>query len=408
MVQQFFMAFAAGAVATFVVATIVAAMLGRIGFPVPSEERRLGCVDGLRGYLALSVLLAHFLLWVLVSRLGAPWKPGPVNFLNQLGGGAVGLFFMTTGLVFYPRILAGFRATPWMGVYVTRVFRIVPLVAVATLIVTAVVIARTGARPGVHYIIEAAEWITTYRQVPILGYPDTARINAHVLWSLWYEWLFYLFVLPASALAMDIVRARGLSTWSVPAGLLATGWIAQAIGAVTGVGTSVLFYLPLFACGMLAYELRAREEIRRTLIRPQVAVAAVAALALGMVTTPDPFTLSLPLFALFFTCVACGNPLGGLLRLRGAVVLGECSFGIYLLHGIALSLLFVDGAALHADWALAALPLLLPMVAAFVMLVTATTFLLIERPFMRAGRTLARWLAGRRERLAGAEVGVAP
>ncbi len=405
---QYFMAFAAAGTAVFVVATLLAGILGRIGFPVPGDERRLGCIDGLRGYLALAVLLHHFALWVAVTRLGSVWRAPPQHVLNQLGAGAVGLFFMTTGLVFYPRILTGLRATPWTGVYVTRVFRIVPLVVVATAIITVIVMVRTGARPDAHYIVEAAEWITTYRQVPILGYAETGQINAHVLWSLWYEWLFYLLVLPASALAMDIVRARGLPTWTVPAGLLAAGVIARVAGMALGIFPGILFYLPLFACGMLAYELRAREGIRQALAQPRTAVVAVAALAVGMVTTSNPYSLSLPLFAFFFACVACGNSLGGALRLRGALVLGECSFGIYLLHGIVLNLLFVSGGGLHADWSLAMLPLLLPIAAVIVVLVTATTFLLIERPFMRAGRTLARWLAGRRERLAGAEVGVAP
>lgn len=43
---------------------------------------------------------------------------------------------MTTGLVFYPRVLAGFFKTSWPATYATRVFRIVPLILFSVIIIT--------------------------------------------------------------------------------------------------------------------------------------------------------------------------------------------------------------------------------------------------------------------------------
>jgi peptidoglycan/LPS O-acetylase OafA/YrhL len=89
----------------------------------------------------------------------------------------------------------------------------------------------------------------------------------------------------------------------------------------------------------------------------------------------------------------------GLLRTRAALVLGECCYGIYLTHGILLFLLFTHGGALTNLFATPFLPLLMPLVALVLVLLTAATYLLVERPGMKAGRALAdRWrnFAGRK------------
>lgn len=303
--QQFLGIFALAAVAALVVATLLANAIGGSGFPLPPDDRRLGCIDGLRGYLALAVLIHHFFIWTQVTRLNGTWSPPSIHFVNQLGAGSVGLFFMTTGLVFYPRVLTGLRATPWTVVYITRVFRIMPLVIAATALVSAIIIARTGATPHIHDIEAVARWISTWNEAPLMAYPDSGRLNAYVLWSLWYEWLFYLFVLPACAAAMDVVRARQLPTWTVPLTLLGIGLLAQLVAKLLDCKVGIFFYLPLFAAGMLAFEFQSRPTVRAALAQPRIAVVAAIALLIAMATTPDPYSLSLPIFGFFFTCVAC-------------------------------------------------------------------------------------------------------
>jgi peptidoglycan/LPS O-acetylase OafA/YrhL len=81
--------------------------------------------------------------------------------------------------------------------------------------------------------------------------------------------------------------------------------------------------------------------------------------------------------------------MGGLLGTRAALVLGECSYGIYLTHGTLLFLLFTYGGGLTGLFATPYLPLLLPVIAVAVVLLTAATYLLVERPGMKAGRYVA-------------------
>ncbi|MBM6575428.1 acyltransferase [Microvirga sp. SRT01] len=390
---------------TFAVATLVGSALARAGFPLQDASRRIGHIDGLRGYLALAVLIHHFVIWTNVTRLDRPWGAPVENVLNQLGPGAVALFFMTTGFVFYPRVLTGWRGNRWVAVYIGRVFRIVPLVAVSVAIIAAIVHWRTGAMPGVRDVRAAALWISSWSQPALLGDPLASRLNAHVLWSLWYEWFFYLLVLPACAFGMDIVRGR-LPSWIVPAALLVVTLAARAFH----LPRNVQVYVPLFAVGMLAFEVSRHERFAARLRGAGAAVLSVAVLAAAMLLFHEPFGI-VPMagFALFFTAVACGNPIGGMLATRGALVLGECSYGLYLLHGIVLALTFVEGRGAIDALPVAWLGILLPLLAIVAVLVTATTYLAIERPGIRAGKRLAGWWTGRRRPAVSApELEVAP
>lgn len=394
------------AVLAYVLATLTSAVIARTGFPLPTSEQRIGYIDGLRGYLAISVLIHHFIMWLQVTRLGGSWDKPSIILFNQFGAGSVALFFMTTGFVFYPRVLNGFHNSSWIAIFTTRVFRIVPLIIVSVAIITVVIALRTGRSLDSDFPEAAATWIAAQGEPPLLGYPDSGRLNAYVLWSLWCEWLFYLYVLPACALARDLMRGR-LPSWVLPFALLTAALIARVL-PLPDLPVPITQYLPLFAVGMLAYECQRRERVVRMLRAPATAIAAAAALGIGMTVAQTPYNFAMPLFGFFFTCVACGNSMGGLFRSKGALVLGECSYGIYLLHGIVLSLLFVDAAALIRSIRTEQLPFVLPLAAVAIALVTPITYLLVERPAIRAGSRLAKRWTGRRLSVDAPELEVGP
>lgn len=387
----------------FVVATWFAGLLAHGGFPLPAPDRRIGQVDGLRGYLALAVMAHHFYIWVEVARFGQPWAVPTSNFINELGATGVALFFMTTGLVFYPRVRAGFMATSWSATLVTRIFRIIPLTAVSVLIITVIVVVRTGLMPDTQYPARAYLWLISVAQPPLIDAYDAGRLNAYVLWSLHFEWIFYIALLPVAALTMDGVRALRGPSWVVPVGLL----VILLAGAMLHLH-DFFRYAPLFAVGMLAFECQGRAPIGSRFQARWMAVVALAALAAGMITTPFPYGRSLPLFTLFFVSVACGNDMLRSLTTLGARVLGECSFGIYMLHGTILSLLFVEGAPLTIGIPTAYLPLLLPVVMVSTVAVAAIAFRVVERPMIAQGARIARHWTASRAPMRSAELEVAP
>lgn len=384
-----------GILAALLVATLVARAIGSLGFPVPQADRRIGCVDGLRGYLALAVLCHHFSIWLHVRAFGGEWSAPKVNLLNQLGTGSVSLFFMATGLVFYPRVVAGLRATDWRGVYISRVFRIVPMVVFSVVCVTLVIARRVDPVFDAAYLKSALVWIATIGEPPLLGYADSSRVNAAVLWSLRFEWQFYVLALPLCAFAADVVRRRGGPVWLVPVAMLVVAVLFNALPPAFRQTHPFFKYAGLFAIGMIAHECQQRDRVKRFFGRPLASLSATLALVVGAVASQFPFGWSMPLFGYFFISVACGNSVWGLLRSRGAIVLGEISFGIYVLHGILLDILFVDFAGLTARFDAARMPALLPLLAAGIVLCAAATFLLVERPGIRAGRWLARQTARR-------------
>lgn len=383
-----------GLLIAVLVALIAALLAGQAlalaGFPIPDASRRIGCVDGLRGYLALLVMMHHFDLWMAKTHDGAAWGNSSLLLFHNFGPGGVALFFMTTGLVFYPRIRRGFAKVDWRATYISRLFRILPLqlVMVAVAVAISLYMARGMARGDVVGNLKAlAFWISSYGEPPLFGYQDSGSINAYVLWSLWFEWIFYFFLLPLLALIRDHTRSR-IPGWVIPAVLVPIGLIVEPLIQHFFKHPTLMLYLPLFACGMIGFELRENPKARRILASPAVAILSAALLIFAAISAWDPYTLpQLPAYALFFACIAAGNAFGGLFALRGSVVLGEISFGLYLIHGTVLYVLFTF--ILPTDLPLTTAYATLPLAAVAAVLVSAAAHIVIEKPGIALGRRLS-------------------
>ncbi len=353
-------------------AVAVASFLAKRGFPVTPNTNRIGCVDGLRGYLALFVLFHHFIIYTEISKSGAIWAAPTTTLFNSFGSGAVSLFFMVTGLVFTPKIRAGFAKTSWVRVYISRAFRILPLGAVSIAIITVIIMLRTGKPLDASYFRAAASWIFSQGQPPLLGYAESGKINAYVLWSLKYEWLFYIFVLPTCALAMDLMKGKHPS-WVLPLAILVLSLAIKPFLKKAG----LFSYLPFFAFGMIAYECASRASIVQFFKARWVPFMALACLLAGLLSEPSYGVFQLFSYGLFFISIASGTDLWGLLRLKFNLLLGECSFGIYLLHGIVLNVLSVDFQLFNAaDYVL----IFMPIAVIITVLVSAVAHIAIERP----------------------------
>lgn len=370
------------------IATLLGSLVARVGFPIPDEDRRLGTIDGLRGYLALLVMIHHFSIYLMLLTEGGAWRQLDATVLNNFGGGSVSLFFMITGALFIPKAWHGLAGYDWRSMYISRVFRILPLHIVTVAIISVIALIRVDFAIGntwISFPARFALWLTTYSQPMLFGYRGTAMINAFVLWSLHVEWKFYLIILPIIALLFTILgTARG--RWLIPALMLIVGiacWLSD-------IPTLRNFNYSIFACGMLALLLRSSRYAPLFRGMP-AALLGGAALILSMALVPVPdHPLALAAYTLFFACVICGNRFGGLLASKGALVLGEASFSIYMLHGVLLNVVFISGHDWVAGIAEPLRPWLLMALIPLMSGLAIALYMLVERPGIALGRRLGR------------------
>lgn len=341
-------------------------------------------IDALRGFLAPLVMLHHASVWRSYLS-GRDWLPPSPGVFHHAGGGSVILFFMITGFLFWRKVLRSKPGTiDWKALYVSRFFRLTPLYAsvVATLLL--LVFASTGfraAHPPGTIAWGAFRWFT----FTILGTPDvnglvhTKLIVANVTWSLRFEWFFYC-VLPL--LAFLAGRRPRLP------------WLLLGV-AVAAAGFQQRLDIPrcsAFLGGIAAAFLQERLSSCLWVRGIPGSTLLLATLAAAVTVSSDPFSpTSLVLYGASFALIASGASLFGLLRLRGAMVLGEISYSIYLVHGVVLwSLVRWSGAARAAivgdEWRYW---LAVQGVLVCVILVSCATWRWIEVPGISLGRRLA-------------------
>ncbi|WP_125954964.1 acyltransferase [Novosphingobium sp. MD-1] len=384
-----------------VLALVVAFALGEVlaicGFPLPTGRGRIGCLDGLRGYLALVVMIHHFDIWINRINSGGGWAKNSSLLLHNLGPIGVALFFMTTGAVFYPRIRDGFSSIDWKSLYLSRLFRILPLQVVT--ISAAIIIAWhfMGKDAPISWRVEAkniAMWLTGYAEPPLLNYEDAGFINAKVLWSLWFEWVFYILIIPIMAIFRDMTK-NFVPSWVLPVALFLIGILLR----VYVNHPAIIFYLPLFAFGMLAIEVRSFSGVVRLLSGHISSAILLSLVIISAIYFYEPHNLpQLLIYGVLFIAICSGNSFGGIFSWRGSIVLGEISFGIYLIHGIVLYSIFTFFRPdISGDFSI---PIVLMTASAVTVVLSAIAHLLIERPGIAAGKRFARKWRERRTLLA--------
>ncbi|NUR84756.1 MAG: acyltransferase, partial [Nonomuraea sp.] len=294
------------------------------GPEIPGE--RAGAVDGLRGFLAISVFFHHVVVWRGFAGTGT-WAEPASAFYANLGSAPVWLFFMITGFLFWGKLMRG--SVRWRALYLGRVLRIGPLyLAVAAAVVT-VAFASTGFRvvgDPVAVVGQVVRWLALGvfgNATPVLnGYQHACTIVACVPWTLQLEWLFYL-CLP---LLFPLARRRPRLVFPVVALL---DCLALPYSAIPLLGC---FFAGMTCASLVEHGVRPPFGPR---LRSAVALLCLVPGATGLVGAGS---VQVVLLGVFFFLVCTGCDLYGLLGLRPAVRLGAMSYSVYLVHGLVLSL----------------------------------------------------------------------
>jgi peptidoglycan/LPS O-acetylase OafA/YrhL len=285
-------------------------------------------LDGLRGLAALMVAGHHAALcrtWLETGDFGNAHSWLPQNF----GPIGVILFFMLTGYLFWGKARAGKGWLNPLRLWRGRIYRIAPLYFFSLILILIVATVDVGGQ-----WLSATNWSSLLRLLGLgawrwhaVGNMYPGEYAANVIWTLWFEWRFYL-ILPFIAWLALGPKIGGLT-------------FALYVLVAAGFGFDLFEPTGLyFILGMLCSELIQTQPIRAPLQRPMAAAAAILTGAGLCYLVRDQLPSSGPSDLLALACfpvfmvVAAGNMLFGLLVHPAIRCLGAISFSLYLLHGI--------------------------------------------------------------------------
>jgi peptidoglycan/LPS O-acetylase OafA/YrhL len=371
--------------------------------PVAATEsaRRFAALDGLRGFLALSVFVHHAFCtraWYVEGN----WGGGGSQVLMQAGWATVTLFFFITGFLFWTKLQRDPRLS-FLGHLRSRILRLGPAYWAAIAVLLLVVAARTGWErrvPMDALLSSAGNWL--FFAIPgrpdVNGLAETRNIVANVPWTLALEWMFYVLVPLVGWFASGIFRTILF---------LALGFVA--LRALTLDYAILLFPEKIrvlllqtayhltrtFAGGILLAAVLPQLKTytdRLDFKRPLFSVLSLGGI-LAVFVFVDPvyaFRESIPLL-IPFALIVLGNDWFGILTSAPGQFLGRISYSIYLLHGLVLHISFLT---LNRFFPVATMPaliywLLIAALGAVVIALSARWYRWFEAPFISGGRKRA-------------------
>ncbi|MBD2700710.1 acyltransferase [Spirosoma sp. BT702] len=292
-------------------------------------------LDGLKGYLAVIVFISHSATWYFYLRTGNWWAP-PSNLYIQMTNLSVSMFFMMSGLLFFNKMIKG--EINWLNLYISRILRLVPIYALAIIFLFVIIgflskFSFSDKESFLTLISQFSKWILfTIKDAPnINNFQNTGVIICYVPWTLRYEWFFYL-TLPV----LSFLLFRNKPSISA---ILITICI---LFFIIPYKDYLYMYFTYFVGGIIAALLvNFGKFSQRTTHWVFSGIIFILALIVAVI---KPYQL-LPLiiFSVIFCIITGGNTLFGFLSNKGARLLGQLSYGIYMFHGLLLFCLFRFG-----------------------------------------------------------------
>jgi peptidoglycan/LPS O-acetylase OafA/YrhL len=275
-----------------------------------------------------------------------------------------------------------------VNLYIGRIFRIGPLYIFAVGSMLAIVARRT--QFALHVPVHDFALQIWHRSTlgwggngpDINGYKDTRLILAGVVWTLSWEWKFYL-----SLLATSLAARRPWSHLPFAGGCLVLLILYAALHDPHHLSSDPVRYSMLFCVGMVCASLQALSMMPR--LADTAASLCVSGLFLALYWLfPDTGGLGPELITgLAFFLVCSGASIFGLLSNRSAHRLANLSYCIYLLHGLVFTVVFsfdvARSVALSSPaghWAIVAI------CAAILLFFSTFAHVAVERPGIDLGR----------------------
>jgi peptidoglycan/LPS O-acetylase OafA/YrhL len=365
-------------------------------------------IEGLRGYLALAVILQHLIY--------AAGYDNSHPFLKVIGSLAVKVFIIISGFVIF--FLIDTRKEPYQTYIARRFFRLFPILAV---LFAASVFCLILAGNSLQQCVAAglltpdgyADQIRVFRScwqnlpfhvlahltmlhglIPdkVLPYSSVAFLGP--AWSLSLEWQFYLIApLWYSLFTTASVWKKGAMYVFCLACILGSKHFFPSYNINDA---AILFYVEFFLFGIISYFLyrSLNDRDRQSSIFPSVVlICLVVYKSSGRGMDLFPFLFWASFFALLIEPPACffARCINPVFTNSVSLWLGKVSYSIYLSHALVLTL--VQWALLtlfpHATQARHFL-MLAPLTVLITIGTSAILYYSIEAPFMKFGSKMAK------------------
>ncbi len=346
--------------------------------------RRYGCIDGLRGYLAILVFVHHFVVTLAWKKTGDWGYPDSILFEN-LGRVSVAVFFLITGFLFINRVRLPMSFSKWVVLYKSRVFRVYPLYMFVVFLVFLYSFDKVGLVVDKGVLLkETVKWVL-FKGGSLNGNEEARTVIAQVDWTLIYEWCFYC------SLPVFAVCFKKMGYWAIGAFVVLSVFLNIYPFYFSFVRISSEYFL-LFALGGVCAFGRGKMQSLVSVEGKWASLLALAFLVVSMLY-PNPMDVfHVFLIFCFFVFIVLGNDLFGILSCRSSLVLGEVSYSVYLTHGLVLYFVYTKPIGLDPDFGDGLWAPLVMVVA--VVLFSSVTYLFIEAPAMKFGKRkvlFGRW-----------------
>ena len=302
--------------------------------PASEAPNRFVQLDGLRGFLALGVVVCHAHTWFFYGKDGQFIERG-IALDVQLGRVPVALFFAITSFLFINNLLRS-PDPSWRRYVIGRLFRLIPVFAAVGVIAIGLVHFRNNGilRVSLHdFSYGSLTWLTACLfSTPLnldVGEPSN-RIIAGVDWTLRHEWLFYL-TLPFIGFLLS--KKRTLRYFK---------WVIVTIGVIVVTARPILFsvtnlqFIPGAVVAVIYHYRRAWME--RWVTHRAFGWVTLVSFVTILVMHWSQWML-LPI-TMMLGCTIVNHRLTSILSFRGFQYLGQQTYSIYLTHGLVMYIMF--------------------------------------------------------------------
>jgi len=393
--------------AAFALALLVAGLLsatcrrmgGAFADAVKPSTHKLASLEGLRGILALSVVVHHGAAWYIYTQT-REWSTGPSIIFARFASFGVLQFFFISGYLFWRKLMK--KGGIELGrFYLSRFIRLGPLYYVCVLIALCIGFSLSGFRLVVP-VRELAASLVPWMLFSLGGQPfvngaDIKRIVSGVMWTLANEWLFYLSLPFLAWFAHKSKRLAHLACLFVLifaiSKVLSSGRIHQefVVGAFLIIREFAKFMLIGFGGGIVVATFQEKLAQRLTLSASARNWLLLALYVFFLLAPPFRgfMVLGVPVLLAGFGLVVLGADLFGFISSMPVRFLGIISYDLYLFHGMNYYVAMLLRGGIHA----VSLKSYLPQTAVCLVtiILTSTVFhFLVERPSMKRSEKIAR------------------